>query len=108
MDDLNNLSINLEIESTEIETYHTRSIELSIKPILWDEQHACVLLLNDTTDRDMVNALYLADKHKDKLLATVSHEFRTPINGIVGLMNIMEEESKDKHLIPDVVKESQS
>ncbi len=40
-----------------------------------------------------------ADKLKSSLLANMSHEFRTPLNGILGFAQLLQEELKDENQI---------
>ena len=61
---------------------------MKIRKIVWNEEEAYMVILNEVSDKQIVMALHMADEQKDKVIATVSHELRTPINGILGLIEI--------------------
>ena len=63
--------------------------EIKIRKITWDQISSYTLIFNDVSERQMVTALKLADQHKDRIIATISHELRTPINGTVGLLEMI-------------------
>ena len=63
--------------------------EIKIRKITWDQISSYALIFNDVSERQMVTALKLADQHKDRIIATISHELRTPINGTVGLLEMI-------------------
>ncbi|CAK2906137.1 two-component system, NarL family, sensor histidine kinase EvgS [Vibrio crassostreae] len=63
-----------------------------------------ILVLDDTTKahkhkKELVNANQVATKAIDtrsRFLAVITHELRTPINGIVGLLELLERKNNDK------------
>ena len=63
--------------------------EIKLRQVFWDNHPAFAILLNDVSDKQMVVALRLADEQKDRVIATLSHELRTPINGILGLLEMV-------------------
>ena len=68
--------------------FESRRAERRITELLW---------LRFTTDRiarERAHALVLAQRHsavKDQFLATMSHEMRTPLHGILGLARLIQE-----------------
>ena len=44
------------------------------------------------TDKEQLISLKVADENKEKVIATISHELRTPVNAITGLIAIMKKE----------------
>ena len=67
----------------------TTYYEIKLRQVLWENKCAYAILLNDVSDKQMVVALRMADKQKDRVIATLSHELRTPINGILGLLEMV-------------------
>ena len=63
---------------------HTLSFEIIIRPLV--KYKNLILILNDTTERDLVVSLENNSEYKDKVLASVSHELRTPLNWNLGFL----------------------
>ena len=79
-----------------------KSIEIKISFIQHFENEYVILILRDTTQRDMLVTLQEINKYKDRLLASVSHELRTPLNGNINLV----EGAVNSPKIPDQIKEN--
>jgi len=71
--------------------------EVKIFNVTWDNKDAIALLINDITHQETIISLKLANSQKDKMLATVSHELKTPLNGILGMIHIMKRQVMDKN-----------
>jgi PAS domain S-box-containing protein len=56
-------------------------------------------ITRDLSERRKLEVLQMADRQKDKLLATVSHELRTHLNAILGWVNLMQESRNDEAVI---------
>jgi len=80
------------------------SFEIKVGPLL--EFGKVILILSDTTGRDHAISLEAANSYKDKLLATVSHDLRAPINGgLAFIENVIHHEDVgqsiiDEYLVP--------
>jgi signal transduction histidine kinase len=61
-----------------------------IIPIDWDGREGYAVILDDITFQETIIKLKVADNRKDKVIATISHELRTPMNAIMGIIQIME------------------
>lgn len=83
-----------------------KSIEIKISFIKHVEKEFIILILRDTTKRDILVALQETNKYKDQLLASVSHELRAPLNGNINLVEAainsptISENIKETLLIP--------
>ena len=56
-------------------------------------------ITRDLSERRKLEVLQVADRQKDKLLATVSHELGTHLNAILGWVNLMLESRNDEAVI---------
>lgn len=52
-------------------------------------EHMRIIEQKNAALKSLSNNLQLADKHKDKFLATVSHEMRTPLNAMMGYLGLL-------------------
>jgi len=76
-----------------------RHYEIKVKKILYeDDTPAFLILLNDVSGKQRATALQEADEQRDRVLATITHELKTPINGILGLLEIVYFRMKDSAL----------
>jgi len=76
-----------------------KAYEIEISSLLWDEKEALVLTFNDITDYFQNLTMKVADANKNKMLAMISHELKTPLNGILGVVNILKKELTQPHLL---------
>lgn len=59
-----------------------------------------MLILNETTDRILrIKHLQEVDTYKDNLLATVSHDLKTPLNGLLIIVNVVKTMLVGKEII---------
>jgi len=56
-------------------------------------------ITRDLSERRRIEALQEADVQKDKFLATLSHDLRTPLAAILGWANLMRELPEDKAIL---------
>ena len=71
----------------------TKEFMFNIKliKIYWRESKAFLILLNDTSSAFQYKKMKEITQYKDKILATFSHDLRSPLSGIVGLLEIASE-----------------
>ena len=63
---------------TENPPQQDKSIEVKVSFVQQIENEYIILILRDTTQRDLLIALEETNRYKDQLLASVSHELRAP------------------------------
>ena len=56
-------------------------------------------ITRDLTERRKIEALQIADRQKDKFLATLSHELRTHLNAMLGWVNLMRGSRNEETII---------
>jgi len=78
---------------------NTKSFEIKISTLMWDGEKALSVVLHEITSRETNIALLMSDANKNKLIASVSHELKTPLNGIQGMIRIMEQQTIDQDML---------
>lgn len=71
---------------------------IKIGRIYWQNEKAYLILMSDVSAIKLVEKLKELDTYKDQLLATVSHDLRTPLNGVLGVIELLLETIKEKAL----------
>ena len=71
---------------------------VKIGAMLWKNEKVIFLLLNETTTFLKFKKIKEINEYKDMLLATVSHDLRSPLNSILGMLELAIEQCKDKLL----------
>lgn len=66
--------------------------------IKWENQKAFLILLSDISAVKLAQKLQELDAYKDRLMATVSHDLRTPLNGLLGILEILLGNIREKEL----------
>jgi len=84
-----NTQLNREKSEKSFESPETKFFKVKIFPLNWDGKEAIALIFDDVTHEKLFMELKLADKNKDLVIASISHELRTPINGMLGLIEIV-------------------
>ena len=82
--------------------------EIKIIKVYWEESICLLLLFNDNTNAFRISELINRDLYKNQLLASVSHDLRTPLNGLNGMLELSISKTNDhevKHYL-DLAKKS--
>ena len=69
-----------------------RVFDIKILGLNWEE-FSFGIMISDITHRESIIALKAADKNKDKVLASISHELKTPLNSIIAMVSLIKEKS---------------
>jgi len=81
-----------------LESRGQKRFQVILKKIKWDEEEAIAVIFTDITYQEKMIALKVADAHKGKILATISHELKTPLGAIFGLIDLCEKKASDAEL----------
>jgi len=73
--------------------------KVRIFPLLWDNDDAIGIVIDDITHEKTITELKIIDKNKDLVIAMISHELRTPLNGMLGLIDIIKQKLKQDELL---------
>lgn len=81
-----------------------RFYEIKGTKIKWGDQYCFLLIFNNLTKAKRITEMKEINQYKNQMLATVSHDLRTPLNGIIGMVtsvfsNIEDQENKKLLLI---------
>ena len=62
--------------------------EIKISNISWDGDEAKIIIISEDRVSQKIKYLNEQARYKDMLLATVSHDLRTPLNGVIGVLEM--------------------
>lgn len=72
--------------------------EIKMIKIVWENKVSLLMKLKDETNIFRISELMNLDEYKNQLLASVSHDLRTPLNGINGMLEISLSKTNDPEL----------
>lgn len=101
-----------DISFNNFHNFHTQKVDLNTKDTLhfdvkvqktnWQGEDSLLILLHDITAVKNLEKMKEMDIYKDQLLATVSHDFRTPLHGIMGILEMSLDRINDNLLKIDL------
>ena len=98
---LNNFYI-FDCKYKEDESAAPKSYEIKVSLANFDGDESFILILRDTTHRDIIATLEANDSFKNSVLKSVSHELRTPLNTNLNLLEI----AIDDHQTPQTMRDN--
>jgi hypothetical protein len=75
-----------------------RFLDIKVGTISWEGVESVVVVISEDLVTQRMNQLKEQAKYKDRLLATVSHDLRTPLNGMIGILELVLESITDKFM----------
>ncbi|KAL4448710.1 hypothetical protein ABPG74_012799 [Tetrahymena malaccensis] len=102
MSSINNLSnkyTNKSENNLKSKQYPILYFDIQLVKCQWEENDAVMVIMNDISEKVMNLRLKEGDKYKDEMLATVTHNLKTPLNSMILLINkLLKKEKKNKEL----------
>ena len=78
--------------------------EIKLTPLIFCGNPSVMVAVRDVTQAEYVKRLEKMDKERIKLLASISHEFRTPLNGIMSMIDavnsLVPQDLSKQYLLP--------
>ncbi|EGR29697.1 phospholipid-translocating p-type flippase family protein, putative [Ichthyophthirius multifiliis] len=74
-----------------------KNLEITCVPTIIDNQSSVLFVIKDISNIKKLNYLQILNENKSKMLSQVAHEFRTPLNCIISLIEIAEEQNTYLH-----------
>ena len=75
------------------------NIKFKVGKIIWKiDKKAKIIFISEDFRAKELKILKQKESFKDKFLATISHEFRTPLNGIIGMISVAMENCQEKSI----------
>ncbi|EAS02763.2 response regulator receiver domain protein (macronuclear) [Tetrahymena thermophila SB210] len=102
MSSINNLSYkytNKSENNLKSKQYPILYFDIQLVKCQWEENDAVMVIMNDISEKVMNLRLKEGDKYKDEMLATVTHNLKTPLNSMILLINkLLKKEKRNKEL----------
>lgn len=73
-----------------------------IGPIDWKNEKAIFIVLMDISSITSLKSLKEINEYKDGLLATVSHDLRSPLNAIMGFLELLYSQIKEEQFLEEI------
>ena len=73
-------------ESASAKSRDRKLLRIKMNYIIFNQNPCLLVVISDITDKEIISNLEEVSEYKTKTLNTVSHEMRTPLNGIIGFL----------------------
>lgn len=64
-------------------------LEIQVRPLVLAKEIHLIIMMKDITDKDIAKRLKEIDRQKNSALAAITHEFRSPLNGILASLDTL-------------------
>ena len=93
----------MEDEFNEVSFSKKFYFEVKLARILWDSKPCLFVVFNDNTNSKRLIELINLDRYKNQMLATVSHDLRTPLNGVIGMISTVLSNLQDREMKKNLI-----
>jgi len=80
------------------------ALEIKYQEVLMDHQTYIFLVIGDSSRREKFTNLEESTRYKNLMFASISHEFRTPVNSVLGLLQDSLKELQDQKVVNTHIK----
>jgi len=84
--------------SNGLDETHRNYFGIKIMKVYWEDSICLLIIFNDNTNVFKISELMNLDTYKNQLLASVSHDLRTPLNGLNGMLELAIEKTVDPNI----------
>ena len=81
-----------------------QEFDIKMKKFFWRNEEAVLILLNAVEERNLKSRLEFVNSYLNYLLANLSHEIYTPLNGLLGMLEVSISNLKDSNQIQENLK----
>jgi signal transduction histidine kinase len=67
----------------------TMEVKMGIFEDLFEQKEVLIMIFRDVSQSEQILELIEFDQKKNQIMASVSHDLRTPINSIIGILNLV-------------------
>lgn len=95
-----NIRAKIDFQAKRIDSSSNECLYFNVKveAIDWQNKEHLLVLLHDITAVKNLERMKEMDEYKDQLLANVSHDLRTPLHGIMGILEMVSDKITERAL----------
>lgn len=81
-----------------------KEFDIKMRKFFWDSEEAVLILLNAVGERNLKSRLEFVNSYLNYLLANLSHEIYTPLNGLLGMLEASINELTENFMVREQLK----
>jgi len=78
-----------------------QEFDIKMRRFFWDQQEAVLIILNAVEEKNLKSRLEFVNSYLNYLLANLSHEIYTPLNGLLGMLEVSISNLRNNPIIKD-------
>jgi signal transduction histidine kinase len=71
-------------------------VEVKTRTVMVDDRESTLVLINDISKLLLAEKINSSQKYKDLMIATTSHELKTPLNSIINMLDLISDALKEE------------